>query len=405
MIHDQSDERIRHSTQDHSPSGDSAAEAASGADQQLLRVCSVLAHELRNPLNVIQASADMMNPKSDAELHLQSSLRNQVERMTHLVDDLLDMSRSTSGKFQLRCEPVDLKVIVQSAVQNMSSMLTSHQQSLELLIDDQPCWVNADAYRVSQVLINLLSNASKYSGEGTQVRLEVSRQNALIEIRVIDEGIGIEPDLLPDIFDFFAQSTSRVSLEHREGRLGIGLGLVKSIVEMHDGSVQVRSGGPGCGSEFVVRVPACEPVDRPSNNTNELSMDMQRSYRVLVVDDRRDNEFIVRSLVAKLGEHDVRSAHNGSAAIAALESFVPEIVIMDLGLPDITGLELAREIRKIDACRETFLVALTGYDDNRLRQEASSAGIDLYRLKPVSIDMLKEVFLHPQLMNRELMTG
>ena len=410
MIHDQpdkTDEKMCGSVEDHSPSGDSRAAAnnACSADRRLLRICAVLAHELRNPLSVIQASADLMNPATEADVRLQSTLRKQVERMTHLVNDMLDMSRSTNGKTQLRRKPSDLKKIVESAVQNMSSVFATHRQSLEILIDDQPCWINADAHRVSQVLINLFSNASKYSDEGSQVRLHVSRENALIEIRVVDNGIGIEPDLLPDVFDFFAQSKSSVSLEHRDGGLGIGLGLVKSIVEMHDGSVQARSGGRGCGSEFVVRLPACEPMDRSADESHESDPETQNTSRVLVVDDRRDNEFVVKSLIRRLGEYDVHSAHNGAAALAAIKSFTPDIVILDLGLPDMTGLELAREIRKIEACRETFLVALTGYDDKETRQAAASSGIDVYRVKPVSMEMLAEVFRHPKLMNREVLSG
>ncbi len=407
MIQEQADETNRASFQNHSVSDGDAREPIdrSVADRHLLRVCAVLAHELRNPLSVIQGSADLMNPETKADARLQRTLRKQVERMTHLVNDLLDMSRSTNGKTQLRREPVDLKVIVESVVQSMSSTLRGHCQSLETVIAEHPCWINADPHRVSQVLINLLSNASKYSNEGGEIRLQISPQRDQIEIRVIDQGIGIEPDLLPDIFQFFAQSKSQDSLEHRDGGLGIGLGLVKSLVEMHDGSVQAFSDGPGRGSEFVVRFPACEAFDRSFDGSCESDSQPQRSYRVLVVDDRRDNELVLKALVRKIGAHETRSAHNGSAALVAIEVFTPDIVLLDLGLPDMSGLELAREVRKIEACRETFLVALTGYDDQEMREAAASSGIDLYRLKPVSMDMLKEVFRHPKLVSRGGVSG
>tara|TARA_R110002095_G_scaffold207725_1_gene192974 strand:- start:1758 stop:2978 length:1221 start_codon:yes stop_codon:yes gene_type:complete len=383
---------------------DSESSDASVIDRDMLRVCAVLAHKLRNSLSVIQAYTDLMNPETETELQLQHSLRTQVERMIYLINDLLIMPRNTYGKAQLYRQPVDLKEIIDSVLQRMSSMFTANRQSLELKIDDQPCWLNGDRHRLSQVLINLLSNASKCSPKDSQICLCVTRLFDLIEIQVIDNEIGIEPDSFSEIFDFFDHCTTPDSLKYREGGLDIELGVVKRLVEMHDGWIEAFSDGLDTGSKFSVLLPACEPTDFTLDKSLDGDMQSSRSFRVLVVDDRRENEFIIKALVKKLGEHETRSACDGASALDVIKNFTPDIILLDLSLPDMTGMELAREIRKIEACRDTFLVALAGYGDDDMQQDTTAPGIDLYRTKPVSFDLIKDIFRQPTLAMREFVT-
>lgn len=269
-------------------------------------------------------------------------------------------------------------------------MLTAKQQVIVTNIESDSFWIDGDQFRLTQVLVNLISNASKFSEIQGTIRMNVRADDDDVEIDISDDGIGIDPHDLPSIFDFFAQSQSADSLDHSSGGLGIGLGLVKGIVEMHDGSVTAHSDGNGKGSRFAVRLPVCEPIKKSDSHDPPSITPTRR--RVMIVDDRRENEFILNALVRKLGEHETRSARDGSAALDCLKEFQPDLILLDLGLPGMSGLELAREIRKLNHCRDTVIVALTGYDDSEMRQQAESAGIDLYRLKPASMDMLKEVF-------------
>ncbi len=357
---------------------------------RLHQLCGVLAHELRNPLSVFRTAVDLMENDGSSDERLHGMLKLQTERMTHLVDDLLDMSRCLNGKTRLNKEPTQIRSIVEAALQSIQSTLADKQQHVVTNLPVDSTWIDGDRFRLTQVLINLISNASKFSENGASIRVDVSADNDCAEFRVTDEGIGIDSNDLPTLFEFFSQSQSTDSLDHSGGGLGIGLGLVKSLIEMHDGSVTAHSDGKAKGSAFVVRLPTCAaPVLTAS--TEHASFPATR-YRVLIVDDRRDNEFILKALVNKLGAEETRSATDGPSALAALRDFQPDLVLLDIGLLGMSGLELAREIRKLDHCRDTFLVAVTGYDDAETRQQSKSAGIDLYRIKPASMEMLKDIF-------------
>ncbi len=359
-------------------------------EARLHQLCGVLSHELRNPLSVFQTAVDLMESDGSSSDPLHEVLKLQTERMTHLVDDLLDMSRCLNGKTRLKKNPVSLKAIVDAAMQSMQSTLADKQQRVETHLPSHSVWIDGDRFRLTQVLINLISNASKFSDNESSIGLEVCADGDYAELHVWDQGIGIDPSDLPTLFEFFSQSQSRVSLDHSSGGLGIGLGLVKSLIEMHDGSVTAHSDGKGKGSTFIVRLPVCSaPVHTPV--TAHLSFP-SACKRVLIVDDRRDNEYILKALVKKLGADETRSATDGPSALAVLDGFQPDLILLDIGLQGMSGLELAREIRKLDHCRDIFLVAVTGYDDAKLRQQAELAGIDLYRLKPASMEMLDDVF-------------
>jgi CheY-like chemotaxis protein/two-component sensor histidine kinase len=363
---------------------------APSADIQLDRICGVVAHELRNPLSVFKTAVDLMEADSHADPQLRGILKLQTERMTHLVDDLLDMSRCVNGKMRLRKRPTPLHTIVDWAAQSIRSILAEKLQSVVMNNTAHGVWIDGDPFRLTQVLVNLLSNASKFSDRGMQIRLDISAGNDCVELSISDDGIGITANDLPHVFDFFAQAQTACSLDHSAGGMGIGLGLVKRLVDLHDGCVTAHSDGKDHGSTFVVRLPICAPADTSAENKPHAAL--AGCYRVLIVDDRRENEWLLKSLITELGSHETRSATDGRSALECLREFQPDLILLDLSLPGMSGLELACEIRRLDHCRNTFIVALTGYDNQEMRKQAEAAGIDLYRLKPISTAILNDIF-------------
>jgi len=384
------------STDNHKSATDRVVPADQGpavaqpADVQLDLICGVVAHELRNPLSVFKSAVDLMGVDPHADPQLRGILKLQTERMTHLVDDLLDMSRCANGKMRLQKRPTPLQTVVDWAVQSIRSILAEKLQSVVMNNEAHGAWVDGDPFRLTQVLVNLLSNASKFSDKGMQIRLDISAGNDCVELSVSDDGIGIAAHDLPNVFDFFSQAKSASSLGHSAGGMGIGLGLVKRLVELHDGCVTAHSDGKDRGSTFVVRLPICAPAKAAAANKPHSAL--AGCYRVLIVDDRRENQWLLKSLIKKLGNHETRSATDGRSTLECLREFQPDLILLDLGLPGMSGLDLAREIRRLDHCRNTFIVALTGYDNQKIRQQAEAAGIDLYRLKPISTELLHDVF-------------
>ncbi len=377
---------------DHELLTDQSLRGQESCNARLHRLCGVLAHELRNPLSVFRTTVDLIENESQSCEQLKGMLNLQIERMTHLVDDLLDLSRFTNGKVRLEKAPTQLQAIINTALQSMQFTLAAKQQQVltNMTSDGHSTWIDADRFRLTQVMINLLSNASKFSDDGDSIHLDVLTNGDNVEIHVSDQGIGIAPDELPNIFEFFSQSQSINSLDHSGDGLGIGLGLVKGLIEMHEGSVTAHSDGEDKGSTFIVRLPVCEPI--AITPTAQQSPFHSICRRVMIVDDRRDNAYLLQALANRLGAEETRCASDGPLALEALSDFVPDLILLDLGLPGMSGLELAREIRKLSHCCTTFIVALTGYDDLEMRQAADAAGIDLYRRKPVSLDMLRDVF-------------
>lgn len=375
------------------PSSEQPSHAAKLTTDQLQDVAAVLAHELRNPLSVFRTAVDLLPTDTEANANIQAILRRQVEHMTHLVDDLLDMSRSVKGKTRLLRKPVELQPIIEDAIQNLKSTLAVRRQTVATEMPEQTVWLNADRFRIFQIMLNLLSNASKYSESNDEIQVAVKADGATAEIRIRDHGMGIDARDLPILFDYFSQTPH--ALDRAQGGLGIGLGLVRGLVEMHGGTVTAFSFGKGTGSEFILRLPQCDGDLQLQLET--VAVEPTTPCRVLVVDDRRDNEFLLRALVKKVGAQEIRSAYDGPSALEILTQWVPDIILLDLGLPGMNGLELAREVRNRDACRECLIVALTGYDNDDMRRKASESGIDLYRLKPASITMLRELFGHPVL--------
>jgi PAS domain S-box-containing protein len=362
---------------------------------------AVLAHELRNPLAPVRNALQVIRLGShDAALveQMRAMAERQVVYMTHLVDDLLDLSRISRGLLRLRKEPLDVALPVQQAVEGAQPLVWERGLTLSVSLPAEPVYVEADPTRLQQVVGNLLSNAAKYTDPGGQVWLTARQEGGDLVLRVRDTGIGIPPDMLPRIFDLFVQAERR--LKRSQGGLGIGLTLVRRLVEMHGGTVTAHSDGPGRGSKFIVRLPAV-PEDRREELLRKQSNDPQAvaptaARRILVVDDNVD---AARSLAVllRLEGHEVRVAPHGPAALAAAQAEPPEMVILDLGMPGMDGFEVARRLRGQPRLRETLLVALTGWAQEEDRRRCYEAGFDGHLPKPVDLGALRQFFAHPRL--------
>jgi CheY-like chemotaxis protein/anti-sigma regulatory factor (Ser/Thr protein kinase) len=307
-----------------------------------------------------------------------------------MVDDLLDVSRITLGKLTLQKENVAVATIVSTALETIRPLAEARQQ--ELIVDvaaDHLC-LCGDRHRLSQVLVNLLANAARYTDRGGKIWLSVKRKQQALEIRVHDNGTGISPDLLPHIFDPFTQEDRATNRSH--GGLGIGLALVRKLVDLHDGRVEGRSDGPGTGSEFVVTLPLVEAPSVPAPEVAERApaADRQGSRSILVVDDNTDGANSLGMLL-RLSGHQVRTVYDGPSALAAAREIIPEVMLLDIGLPGMNGLEVARHVREDESLKHIILVALTGYGQEEDRQRTQSAGFNAHLVKPVDLEQLERL--------------
>jgi PAS domain S-box-containing protein len=368
-------------------------EDAREADRRKDEFLAMLSHELRNPLAPIRSGLDVLVLEQCASPEMLQVMQEQVNHLVRLVDDLLDISRIVRGRIELRRERVDLNQIVQCAVNTMQSTLDRQQQRVELDLPEESPWLDADPVRLLQVVENLVNNASKYSEPSTTIRIHVHRDESLVHLHVRDEGIGISPELLPRIFELFTQAAR--SLDRSQGGLGIGLTLVKALVEMHHGAVSATSEGEGQGSEFSITLPIvssehAEPLAEQANAPVE-------NCKILVVDDNKGNARIVAALLRRLGAHRIELAYDGAEALETLQRFRPDLVLLDIGLPRIDGFEVGRNIRRQQDLDSVLLVALTGYGQEEDRRRTRNIGFDLHLVKPVSLDQLREVLSHPKL--------
>ena len=319
------------------------------SDRRKDEFLAMLAHELRNPLAPIRNAVQILRLKGPFLPELQWArdvIDRQVQQMTRLVDDLLDVSRITRGKIELRKERIELVTVVKSAVEASRPLIEKQGHELTVLIPPEPIHLEADLTRLSQVLLNLLDNAAKYTDRGGRIWLTAERQNEQVLIRVKDTGIGIPPEMLPRIFEMFTQVDP--SLERSQSGLGIGLMLVQRLVEMHGGTVEAHSAGPGMGSEFVLRLPvAAEVKEREPQEEAAYGQtaSIPSTRRILVVDDNEDSADSVAILLRTMG-NEVHIAHDGLEAVRAAAAFQPDVVLLDLGLPKLNGFEAASRIRK-----------------------------------------------------------
>jgi PAS domain S-box-containing protein len=372
---------------------DESNKALQEADRRKDEFLAVLAHELRNPLapifNALSALEDDALPR-EAQRDARLVIGRQVRSLARLVDDLMDVSRITRGKIQLRKETLDFNEVVKNAVQTSKPFVEARRHMLRVMLSQEPLFVDGDLARLEQVLVNLLSNAAKYSGEGGNISVVAKIEEARAVVRVKDGGIGIPPEVLPRIFDMFTQADA--SLERAEGGLGVGLTLVKKLVELHEGSVEAFSEGLGKGSEFVIRLPMLPTpaAGRPVEKRIHAPRMADKPLRVLVVDDNIDGAASLEILL-KLSGHDVSVVHSGLAALDCVLERNPDVVLLDIALPGLNGYQVAERLRATPATQRTVLVAMTGYGQDEDRQRATQAGFDHHLVKPMDPDVLTEL--------------
>jgi PAS domain S-box-containing protein len=361
------------------------------ADRRKDEFIATLAHELKNPLAPVRHSIEILRHPDvglDQARAVARTMHRQLAHLERLVDDLMHVARITSGKLTLRRERVDLNQVIRDALDISGEQLDAGRHEVKLDIPQVPVQVTGDAVRLAQVISNLLSNAAKYSGDGAPIALSLSAEGGEAVIRVRDEGIGISLDLLPQVFDMFVQAPAGGRAVH-DG-LGIGLTLVKRLVELHGGGVEARSSGPGKGSEFRIRLPLDEtqqgePAQADAPDTSPVS-----SRRVLVVDDNEDAVEALRMLL-ELDGHQVRTARDGRGALAAAREFQPEVILLDIGLPDMSGHDVARRLADDPRNRGVTLAALTGWGQAEDRLRSVEAGFKHHLVKPVHPAELKRV--------------
>lgn len=359
-------------------------EAAQRKDEFL----AILAHELRNPLSAIRNGVQLMYTRDETDsrwLWVRGLLDRQTTHLTRLIDDLLDVSRITTGRVQLKLETVDIANVITKAVEATRPLMEKKRHQLTLKIADEAIWVNADPVRLVQMVDNLLTNAAKYTDEGGSIELTLEADSATdrVIIRVRDNGIGIPETMIERVFGLFVQVDR--SDGRAQGGLGIGLSLVRGLVEMHGGDINVVSSGYGCGSEFTIRLPRV-PAPTPTTATRAETAGQQAprvdGLRVLIIDDNQDSAM---GLALCLEDHckQVRLAHSGQAGIIAANEFTPDIILLDIGLPDIDGYEVARRLRADVRTQQIPIVAMTGFGADANRQQASTVGFNDYLVKPV----------------------
>jgi len=357
------------------------------ADERKDDFLAMLAHELRNPLAAITNASTLMTMSDQVEMtdYCKDTIRRQAKHLSRLIDDLLDVSRITHGKIDLLTDHMEATAAIDSAVQTVRPLAEERKHTLDVQLDRGNLWVNADATRLEQIVINLLNNAAKYSENGGHIRLSAGHEGDEIAIRVKDAGLGIPPEKLPEMFELFAQADR--SSARSEGGLGIGLTLVKRLVEMHGGTITASSEGLGKGSEFVVRLPA---ATRPTAvaSVNKGSGDAMPSARILVVDDNADTSRSMARLLKLMG-HEVTTAQSGPEAIEAARAHPPEIVLLDIGLPGMDGYEVAKRLRQAASCEHAVIVAVSGYSQEVDRRHSLEAGFDHHLAKPVDLDALR----------------
>jgi PAS domain S-box-containing protein len=359
------------------------------ADRRKDEFLAMLGHELRNPLSPIITATQVMKMRGNRGREIQI-IERQLVHLVRLVDDLLDVSRITSGKLELRQHRVALAKIVRRGLEMASPLLEQRAQSLKIEVPDEDLVVEADADRLSQVVANLLTNAAKYSNQGSTIDVTARRSGDLVRLSVVDRGIGIAPQMLEQVFDMFVQQPQ--ALDRSVGGLGLGLTIVRSLVALHGGKVEARSEGPGRGSEFIVELPLAPPgVEVDDRRTRPRQMTTGEKRKILVVDDNEDACESLSELLTDLG-YETQVAHDGPTALDAVRSFKADICLLDIGLPVMDGYELARRLRESENLPEDVrIVALTGYGQDSDRHRAADAGFDDHLVKPVSLERLESV--------------
>jgi PAS domain S-box-containing protein len=367
-------------------------EALREADRRKDEFLALLAHELRNPLAPIRyalAANKRSGRTPEQRQQAEEIIERQVTHMSHLLDDLLDVSRITRGTLQLKKGPTELSSVIAAAVETARPILNAKRHALSLGLPEDTVRLDADPVRLAQVFSNLLINAAKYTDPGGAVCLEVRQESDDVVVYIRDNGIGIDAEMLPRLFTVFTQANTTAA--RAEGGLGVGLSLVRGLVTLHGGTVTAQSDGLGKGSAFIVRLPAGEPATHPGCLATEKP-EAGEGLKILVVDDNRDAADSCAMLL-ELSGHHVQTAYNGHQALEFAESFAPQAVLLDIGLPDVSGYELARKIRAAAWGHDLTLVAVTGWGQEEDRKRALEAGFDRHLVKPIAPEAL-DALLH-----------
>ncbi|MBA4016364.1 MAG: hybrid sensor histidine kinase/response regulator [Pirellula sp.] len=386
VIHDLSE---KDATQAQRIRADGLAEANRSKEEFM----ALLSHELRSPLSPILNALNIFRQLQTSDPILQQAahiIERQVGQMVRLVDDLLDITRITKGKLRLTKEQVELRLVVNVAAEAARPFMDARKHEFSVSLPTEPLWVEADPARMEQVIVNLLNNAAKYTDTGGLIRMTVSREENDAVIRVRDNGVGIASELLPHIFELFTQVDG--SLGRSYGGLGIGLALAKNLVEMHDGRLQASSAGLGKGCEFTVKLPVLTKPTARESETRLLPGKTERPLRVLIVEDNVDAGDSL-SMLLRLHGHDVRLARSGPTALEMVATALPDVVLLDIGLPGMDGYQVAKQLRARPIFQNVMLCALTGYTPSEAdRQRQQETGFDHYYVKPIELSKLLELF-------------
>jgi two-component system, sensor histidine kinase len=366
-----------------------AEESLRLADQRKDEFLATLGHELRNPLAPLLTALQLLKiagPADAVSVRVRTVMERQIGHLVRLVDDLLEVSRITRGLIEVRREPLDLAFVVHTAIDTSRPALDAAGHRLTVTLTDEPVTIHGDPVRLTQVFANLLTNAAKYTNAGGHIAISATVEGDHVLVSVRDDGIGIATDQLASVFEMFTQLDR--SNRRAQGGLGIGLTLVRSLVEMHGGRVEARSQGPGTGSEFVVQLPVV--AERAQPVTESPAPIRFPSRRILIVDDNHDAAETMGELLTRLGA-TVAVAHSGRAALAMADSFSPDAVLLDIGMPDMDGYEVARRLRADDRYRHLLLIAITGWGQDYDQQHTRAAGFDHHVVKPPDVDHLRRL--------------
>ena len=387
VMHDLTDSEAQVAQQKR---GDDLAEANRSKEEFM----ALLSHELRSPLSpILYALSIQRQIKTDDPILQQagSVIERQIGQMVRLVDDLLDISRITKGKLRLNKEPVELRVILHRAAESVRALIDARKQEFSVALPMEPIWVDGDPNRLEQIFVNLLNNAAKYTDPAGLIRVSVNREADEAVVRIADTGVGMSPEMLPHIFELFTQVDGS-NLGRSRGGLGIGLALVATLVEMHEGRVQAHSAGLGKGSEFVVRLPALAnvPATQAKVQTTQIK-ETDRSVRILLVEDDIDTGDTLSTLL-RLEGHEVLLTRSGATALEIAAGFRPELVLCDIGLPGIDGYETAQRLRALPHFEHVTMCALTGFTPSEAdRYRPQQAGFNLHFVKPINLEKLLEL--------------
>jgi PAS domain S-box-containing protein len=371
--------------------------ASAEANRRKDEFLAILSHEFRNPLAAIQNALQLIkmdSTSSDVTPQAAAIIERQSGALVHMVDELLDVSRINGGKLQLQRQRVALKEIIGHAIEAAQPMIDSREHQLFVTIPDEAVWLDADPHRLKQVVSNVIVNAAKYTDPGGKIAIAASHEGNQVVVRVQDNGAGILSEMLPRIFEPFVQADR--SLDRSQGGLGIGLSLVKRLTEMHGGNVAATSEGIGKGSTFVIRLPALAEIKPPSQTTEAMAdAQSQTGLKIVIAEDNQDTAESLALILRKLG-HEVTLAKSGTEALRLAGELIPQLMILDIGLPGIDGYQVAQKVRGQDSLRGIQLIAVTGYGQPEDEQRAKQAGFDSHLVKPIDFAKLLKLLIVPR---------